>query len=273
MYRGYWQLQRRPFDDFADAEFHYPGESHAGALLKLRYAVENHQGAALLAGSSGIGKTQLVSTLFAGLEDKFAPQVHLVFPHMPPDQLLAYMAAELSGTDLTTPTASIQESVRRIQNTLNENARHGRHAVVVVDEAQLLVDSGALEWMRLLLNFETSNGTGLTLLLVGQPGLLPALQRLPSLEERLGVKCLMRPFTAEETAAYVNHRLGISGAKRSIFSDDALSALHHLSDGVPRRINRLADLALLIGFAEERDELTATQIEAVSEELVTVTPE
>ena len=273
MYRGYWQLQRRPFDDFADAGFYYPGESHAGALLKLRYAVENYQAAALLAGSSGMGKTQLVSTLFAGLDESFGPLVHLVFPHMPPDQLLAYIAAELSGGELARPTASIQESVRRIQDTLNENARNGRHAVVVVDEAQLLVDSGALEWMRLLLNFETSHGTGLTLLLVGQPGLLPALERLSSLEERLGVKCLMRPFTAEETAAYVNHRLQIAGAKGAIFTDDALTTLHDLSDGVPRRINRLADLALLIGFAEERDELTSTQIEAVSEELITVTPE
>ena len=273
MYRGYWQLERRPFDDFADAQFYYPGESHQGALLKLRYAVENHQAGALLAGSSGIGKTQLVSTLFAGLEDRFAPLVHLVFPHMPPDQLLAYIAAELTGSDIHAPVTSIQESVRRIEKTLVENGRCGRHAVVVVDEAQLLVDSGALEWMRLLLNFETQHGPGLTLLLVGQPGLLPALERLPSLEERLGVKCLMRPFHADETAGYVEHRLKIAGAKSSIFTDDALESLHELSGGTPRRINRLADLALLIGFAEERDQLSASQIEAVSEELVTIAPE
>ena len=273
MYGSYWQLERRPFDDFADAEFYYPGESHQGALLKLRYAVENRQAAAMLAGASGIGKTQLIHTLLAGLEEIFSPCVHLVFPHMPADQLLAYIAGELSGANVNSPLASIQESVREIQNTLLENARHGRHAVVVVDEAQLLVDSGALEWMRLLLNFETQNGAGLTLLLVGQPGMLPALERLPSLEERLGVKCLMRPFVADETAAYVEHRLSVAGAKTSIFSDDALQKLHELSGGSPRRINRLADLALLIGFAEERDEITATQIEAVSDELFAVTPE
>ena len=273
MYGSYWQLERRPFDDFADAQFYFPGESHEGALLKLRYAVENHQAGALLAGTSGIGKTQIVNTLLAGLNDQFSPRVHLVFPHMPPDQLLAYIAAELSGSAADAPVTSIQESVRRIETTLTENARHGRHAVVVVDEAQLLVDSGALEWMRLLLNFETQSGTGLTLLLVGQPALLPALERLPALEERLGVKCLMRPFTAQETAAYVQHRLAIAGARDSIFSDDALEKLHDLTGGSPRRINRLADLALLIGYAEERDQLTASQIDAVNEELVTVAPE
>ena len=273
MYLEYWQLQSRPFDDFADPAFYYPGESHEGALLKLRYAVENNQPGALLAGTSGVGKTQLVHTLLSRLPEQFAPHVHLVFPHMPPDQLLAYIAAELSGADTAAKESNIQASVRTIEHTLNDNARQGRHAVVVVDEAQLLVNSGALEWMRLLLNFETSAGVGLTLLLVGQPGILPALERLPALEERLGVKCLMRPFTVEETASYVLHRLQVAGTNSPVFTDDALESLHELSDGLPRRVNRLADLALLIGFAEERDHLTGEQIAAVSEELVTVAPE
>jgi general secretion pathway protein A len=71
----------------------------------------------------------------------------------------------------------------------------------------------------------------------------------------------------------VTHRLEAAGAQRAIFEDDALDALHQLSRGIPRRINRLADLALLIGFAEERETIAASQVEAVSEELVTVAPE
>lgn len=273
MYCGYWQLQRRPFDDFADAAYYYPGESHQGALLKLRYAVENRQPAALLAGPSGVGKTQLIAALSANLAEDFTPRVHLVFPQMPPAELLAYIAAELSGARSDAATPNTQESVRRIESTLNENARHGRHAVVVVDEAQLLAETGALEMMRLLLNFETAAGVGLTLLLVGLPGILPALERLPALEERLGVKCLMRPLSAGETAGYVAHRLQVAGAASEIFDEGALDALHRLSGGIPRRINRLADLALLIGFAEERETIGAAQIEAVCEELVTVAPE
>jgi general secretion pathway protein A len=127
--------------------------------------------------------------------------------------------------------------------------------------------------MRLLLNLETPVGTALSLLLVAQPAILPALDRVPSLEERMGVKCLMRPMNADETAGYVAHRLAAAGAKRAIFDDDAIDALHRLSHGIPRRVNRLADLALLIGFAEELSTIGAAQVEAVCEELVTVTPE
>lgn len=273
MYRDHWQLERRPFDDFTDGSLYYPGEAHQGALLKLRYAIENEQAAALLAGTPGIGKTLLVHTLLANLPERFAPRAHLVFPHMPPDQLLAYLAAELGQASSGDAVPTIQQSVCRIENTVQENSRQGRHTVVVIDEAHLLADAGSLDWLRLLLNFSGEKGAGLTLLMVGQPALLPALDRLPSLEERLGVKCLMRPLSAEETAGYVTHRLQASGASRAIFEDDALEALHRLARGIPRRINRLADLALLIGFAEQRSSIAAAQIEAVCEELVTVAPE
>ena len=87
------------------------------------------------------------------------------------------------------------------------------------------------------------------------------------------MKCLLRPFNEEETAAYVNHRLRMAGAVQPIFEPEALDALHDLTHGIARRINRLCDLALLIGFAEERGTITADQIEAVCEELVTVVPE
>ena len=119
----------------------------------------------------------------------------------------------------------------------------------MIDDAHVLCDSETMETIRLLLNYEQS----WTLLLVGQPALLPALERMPELEERLGVKCLLHRFTADESTAYISHRLLAAGAQdvEAIFDADALELIHQLADGTPRRINRLADLALLIGFAEE----------------------
>jgi general secretion pathway protein A len=96
---------------------------------------------------------------------------------------------------------------------------------------------------------------------------------MPSLEERLAVKCLLRPFTIEETAAYVSHRLKLAGAEKTIVEADAFAALQELTHGFPRQINRLCDLALLIGFAEERETLSAEHFESICQELVTVAPE
>ena len=273
MYEAYWQLQSRPFENCTEARFYYPSEVHQGALLKLRYAVENRRGAALLAGAAGVGKTLLINSLKRQVGDSCKPFVHIVFPQMSVSELLNYLAAELGALASPTTLVTVDESVRRVQTFLEENTRRGRHAVVAVDEAQLLLETGALETLRLLLNFESDSQPALTMILSGQPQLLPALARLPGLEARLGVKCLLRPLNLEETVSYVNHRMTAAGATREIFTPDALTTLHELTGGNPRRVNRLCDLALLIGYAEEQMRINAPQIEAVCNELVTVSPE
>lgn len=273
MYEAYWQLQSRPFENCTDARFYYPSEVHQGALLKLRYAVESRRGAALLAGAAGVGKTLLVNSLKRQLGDACSPFVHIVFPKMTQSELLSYLAAQLGALAAGSGAVSPDESVPRLQKFFDENAQRGGHAVVAVDEAQLLLGSESLETLRLLLNFEAASQPAMTLILSGEPQLLPALERLPALEARLGVKCLLRPLNLDETASYVNHRMTAAGATREIFTAEALSTLHQLTGGNPRRVNRLCDLALLIGYAEEQVRINAPQIEAVSNELVAVSPE
>jgi general secretion pathway protein A len=142
--------------------------------------------------------------------------------------------------------------------------------LIVIDEAHLLCGTDTMETLRLLLNYEPA----WTVVLAGQPALLPALQRMPELEERLGVKCLLRRFNADETAAYISHRLRAAGAAdvHAIFEPPALEAIHQRADGVPRKINRLADMALLTGFAEERPTVEADSIQAIADELESIGP-
>jgi general secretion pathway protein A len=270
MYLDYWQLAAKPFEPSADRATFFPNDSHEGALMKLRYAVENQRGAALLAGPAGVGKTLLIHLLQNELPESFRPQVHLVFPQMSSRDLLVYLAERLGAPPYDPPRHTVEESVRRLEDLFYQNARHDRHAVVVIDEAHLLEDCGALETLRLLLNFEVGGRPTLTLLLVGQMNLVSAIDRFPGLDERLTVKTLLRSFTVEETARYVQFRLEAAGSEREIFSPDALEAIHYLSQGVPRQINRLGDLALVVGYADRLPQLTARQIEAVSEELVTI---
>jgi general secretion pathway protein A len=273
MYLDYWQLTARPFEPCGDRAAFYPCEAQEAALLKLRYAAENRRGAALLAGPAGVGKTMLLQLFRTGLAETLRPVVHLVFPQMSSRDLLVYLAEQLGAPPADPPRHTIEESVRRLEFLLTQNARQGRHAVIVVDEAHLLEDCGALETLRLLLNFEHAGRPALTLLLVGQMGLVSAVGRLPSLEERIAVKTLVRTFTAEETAGYVRHRLKAAGVTRELFTEDGLEALHYLGHGTPRQINRLGDLALLVGFADRLPWLTAQQIESVSQELVTIAAE
>ena len=273
MYESYWQLRQKPFENCSDPRFYYPGESHQAAVLKLRYAIENQREGALLAGASGLGKTLIVTMLRGSLDERFEPFVHMRFPQMPVDQWMAYLAAELTGADGDGVTPSVGRSVKRIEQFLGENTAGGRHAVVIIDEAQLVDDRRSLEAIRLLSNFHSAGRPNLTVVLAAQPSLLPVLERTPQLEERLAVKCLLRCFTEQETAEYVTHRLKEAGAEGPIFEPEAMATLQQLTHGVPRRINRLCDLALLIGYAEQQKTIGPAQLEAVSQELVAVVPE
>lgn len=285
MYESYWQLSERPFEGTLDSRYFYPSESHQAAILKLRYSIENHRQGALLAGASGLGKTLIVKMLEDSLPDQFDPFVHISFPQMPVDQLLAYISLELTGAEVSLSSNNAksaedlpelpdtQTSVRRIEHFLTENSAKDRHAVVVIDEVHLLDDQHSLEAIRMLSNFGPNGRSALTMLLVGQTAFLPVLDRTPQLEERLGVKCLIRSFGEQETADYVNHRLAVAGAQREIFDAESLSAIHYLAHGNPRQINRLCDLSLLIGYAEKQDRISAAGIEAIAQELVAVVPE
>jgi general secretion pathway protein A len=265
MYEAYWQFTRKPFDRAGDGEAYYPAEVHEAALLKLRYAVESRTGAALLIGGGGTGKTLLVQMLRRQLSEEYRPFAHLVFPRLDADDLLAWLADELGAPATAGP--SLRDTLARLRTFLQENAQAGRHAVVAIDEAHLLDDTRGLEALRLLLNLEHEGRPVLTLLLVGQPTLWPTVERMPQLEERLGMKCVLRPLSRDETANYVRHRLTAAGSSRAVFDATALDTLFAESQGVPRRVNRLCDLALLVGFAEEHSAISREQVEAVSQEL------
>lgn len=273
MYERYWGLERKPFAAQADARAYYPTEVHQGSLLKLRYAVDSGAGAALLVGAPGTGKTLLIERLRQQLSAARRPFVHVVFPQLPSAELLAYLADELGAAPRGEGPATVESSLRRLETFLAENAARGQRAVVAIDEADLLEFPKALETLRLLINYQHEGQPLLTLVFAGHPRLLPLLDRQPGVEDRLAVKCLLRPLSSDETASYVAHQMAAAGATRTIFEPDAVEALHQLGRGIPRQINRLADLALLIGFAEDRQSLTAAEIENVAHELVSAAVE
>ena len=275
MYCEYWQLATKPFDEDLSGETYYPCRMHEGAWHKLRYAIEQRRSSALLAGPSGSGKTLLVQQLknHFNSNEELASRYqfcHLVFPQMSGRDLLGYLANRLINLAANSPIGSVSESVLSIENSLIELQKQNIHPVLVIDEAQLLEDSGGFETLRLLTNFRTPNSdqAAFTILLVGQMGLLSSVHRWPTLDERLAVKTILKPFDLEETGNYLEYQLTLAGSSREIFDTKAVNLIHSHTGGIPRRINRLADLALVVGMAEELPSISAKQIESVQQELI-----
>ena len=269
MYERYWHLEHNPFDDDLDLRGYFASQTHQATLLKLRYLIENGNGTGLLVGGTGFGKSYLLMVLAQQMGESHGPFVHLVFPQLSPAELLGYLAAELGAAEPEGPGAGLDRIVREIDQRLKALNEAGRHPVIVVDEAHLIEDVQVFQALRLLLNFQQQKRR-FSLILAGQHELLNIVRRLQQLEERVAVKSLLRALSPDETAGYVARRLEAAGAKRPLFEPDALLPVHELSGGVPRRINRICDLALLVGFADESEMISAEQVQAVAEELTTV---
>jgi general secretion pathway protein A len=270
MYQEYWRLNQRPFENKSTAESYYPAETHQAAMLKLRYAIENRRAAALLCGPTGIGKSLIAELLLRQLPETFRPTCHLVFPTLNAEQLVRYLV-DLLDTNHAERLREPSADLLRFEQLLLTNIEQNRHAVIVVDEAHLLEQSGLLEPLRLLLNIASTKSPGesaWTLVMVGQPTLLSHVERYHSLDERLAVKCMVNRLLPDETVAYIQHRLRLAGGNsEQIFEEPALERIHQLSQGIPRRINRLCDLALMVGFAEERPTIESAVIDSVHSDL------
>jgi general secretion pathway protein A len=264
MYRQHWQLNSRPFAADFETRTYYPTQSHQGALLKLRYALDARHPGALLVGPAGSGKSLLVHLATAQAGETCQPWVRLVAPQLEPQELLSQLAQQLGASS----EAAGQVRIPAIIERLRLNSSQGRHAVVVVEDAQWLAVPEGFELLRALLNHTSEGRATWTLLLVGQMALLPVLERLPGADDWLAVKCLLQPLTVDETASYIQHRLAAAEGRVDLFDGEAIERLHELSGGLPRRINRLADLALLAGFAEDRTRIDRELIESVATDLM-----
>ena len=275
MYEQYWHLNRNPFEDTSSPDFFYRSQHHHTALLKLRYLVENRKGAGLLVGGSGYGKSYLASMLRYELPEDYGPFVNLVFPQMSASEILAYLAVELGADEsaIGGHDSGLDRTIRQIENQLKHYTSQQRHPVIIIDEAHLIEDWKVFQSLQLLLNYQDQPEISFSLILIGNRSLLPRVARLKPFDERLAVKSLLRPFSREETAEYIAHRMGVAGVNQEVFDSEAINEIFALSEGVPRKINRICDLALLVGYADGLSGLSGSHVAAVSQELTTVVPD
>ena len=269
MYEQHWRLSRPAFRSSSPVDFFYPGRSHAAAVLKLRYLVEQQQGIAVLTGPSGIGKTCVLEAFCADLPDHCGPIVQVLYPQFTASELLGFLTSKLEAEDgIITPSSDgLDHVLQRLEQQLLKLTRSGRHALIVIDDAHLISDRRALQTLQLLLNYRRVDHIEFSVVLAGQPELIGQVRRHAALLDRMAFISTLTPLDLAETQAYVRHRLQAAGGMAEIFDDEALAAVHEHSGGLPRRISRLCDFALLVGYADNVAQITPSQIEAVAEEL------
>ena len=264
MYERFYNLRERPFSLTPDPDYLYPSRVHKEALSYLRYGIEGHAGFVVITGEIGCGKTTLLQTVLRGL-DRQTSVSRLVNTNLDARELIEAVMLDF-GID-PGQGRSKPHLLHDLARFLVDQRMAGRLALLVIDEAQNLTQS-ALEEVRMLSNLETEKSKLIQIVLVGQPNLRDLLARpeLEQLRQRVTVSYHLQALDAAETAAYVNHRLRRAAMGAPLeFPRDVTDLIHLHSQGVPRKINAIADSILLFGYGEERHaidvELTADVLE------------
>jgi len=270
MYAPFFGLKQEPFSIAPDPRYLFMSERHREALAHLLYGVGGGGGFVLLTGEIGAGKTT-VCRCFLEQVPRRCNVAYIFNPKLTVEELLASVCEEFrvpyehQGPGLPT----VKDYVDALNAFLLATHAVGQNNVLIIDEAQNL-SADVLEQLRLLTNLETSERKLLQIILIGQPELRAMLARpeLEQLAQRVIARYHLDALGEQETAQYLRHRLAVAGRSGPMpFDREARARIHRLARGVPRRINLLADRALLGAYAEGRSRVDRAIVEQAAREV------
>jgi type II secretory pathway predicted ATPase ExeA len=264
MYLRHFALTRFPFQDGLATDELFASSAIAEAETRLHHLLEL-RGIGLLTGEVGSGKTTVCRKVTAALH---AGLYKLLYVTLSTGNVMD-MYKQI-GWALGLPTernrASASKEIREEVTRLVTEAK--QQPVLVVDEAQHLRND-VLEDLRLLTSYQMDAENRLCLLLVGLTELRRRLSMAvhESLDQRIVVRHHLPGLARDELPRYLQHRLRLAGTELELFSAPATEALYQATNGMPRKVNRIAHYALAAAAIDEAQQASEEHLFRAIEEL------
>jgi len=245
-----------------DPSLFYESPTHEEALARLHFLVEQRRCLGLLVGESGSGKSLLLEVA--------ADQFRRTGRAVAKTSLLGIQATEMLGDLVGQLGGGLERSAAlgRLWQALWDQLTENRYArvdtVLLLDDADR-ADHNLLPHLMRLVHFATASPVRITIVLAGRPARINRLdQDLLDLAE---LRIEVEPWDEIDTSRYINDLLLRAGGKSGVFAEDALARLQQLTHGIPRRVNQLADLALIAGAGQELPQIDAELVQSAFEQL------
>ncbi|GMQ86865.1 MAG: hypothetical protein BMS9Abin08_0063 [Gammaproteobacteria bacterium] len=266
MYETFYQLSAEPFRLSPDPRFCFQHQTYRKAMTYMLHALYRAEGFIMITGRPGTGKTTLINDLIHTLKPDQAVVAKIVSTQLTADDLLNLVAYSFN---LDPKGCGKAEVLVQVERFLKQQYQHGRHPLLIVDEAQDM-NERALEELRLLTNMQVGNHQLLQIFLVGQEQLrnkviTPSLEQL---HQRLIAATLLEPLDIDDTKAYIKHRLRrVNWKGDPLISTEAYAMINQYSQGIPRQINQICSRLFLHGSIEEKHRLGIADLKIIIEEL------
>lgn len=256
-----------PFTIEADPRFMYLSTETRRALSKVSYMVEAGQGASVIVGEIGTGKTTLASWFHSRYQrrpDFIAAKIDEA-PKKSGLLLLRRIAAEFG---LRTRRAT-EDQLNEFRALLIEQSEKGILPLIIVDEAHELSPEQFIE-LRRLLNFrDPKGGKAYQLILLGRPELDINLREVPDFNDRVATRSSLDPLTPDDTKSLIEYRLlaaGRDSKQPPLFTDDAVLPIWRETRGYPRSICLLCLHLCLELLATHKEQIDADFVTTFLEE-------
>lgn len=258
LYLEHFGLKEPPFRITPHTDFFFDGADRGATLDALLYAILHDEGIVKVSGEVGSGKTMLCRVLM----ERLPGNVEIVFlanPSLARDEILHAIADDL---DVEFPQGRITTALRNLLDCLIGIYAENKRIVILIDEAHAMPEE-SLEQVRLLSNLESNQHKLLQIVLFGQPELDELLDKasMRQLKDRITHSFRMRPLLEEEVGKYLSFRMRAAGYRGpDLFDPKAVAMISKAASGLTRRVNILADKALLAAFTENTHAVTSREV-------------
>jgi type II secretory pathway predicted ATPase ExeA len=234
------------FKEISDADLWLP-PSKATLVDELCDAIEARE-SALLVGDPGAGKTCVLRAVRQRLSQGSCRLTYCSNVTLGRRDFYRQLCIAL-GLAAKATAAAVFEAV---STNIEVLAKERVHPVFLLDEAHLM-HQDVLDHLHILMNFDWDSRALLSLVLIGLPDLADRLRlrRNRSLYTRLQHRFHIEPITPDDAAEYLARRLALAGAKREVFTSDAVAMIHEAATGGLRDIDRIATRALRVAASQK----------------------
>jgi type II secretory pathway predicted ATPase ExeA len=264
LYLQHFGLREPPFRITPHTDFFFTGANRGPTLDALIYAITQDEGIVKVTGEVGSGKTMLCRMLLERLPEN-VETLYLANPSLSRQEILGAIADELG---IPTDGKATHSLTRALQDALIERYAEGKRVVLLIDEAHAM-PAESLEEIRLLSNLESKAAKLLQIALFAQPELDERLAAMDmrQLRERITQHFNLAPLRQDDVAAYIEFRLRAAGYHGpNPFTAEAVTMIAKISEGLSRRINILADKAMLAAYSSGTHQVGSNEIKIAAQD-------
>jgi MSHA biogenesis protein MshM len=266
VYLKHFGLKTKPFLVTPETEAFFTGGSRHAFWESLVYVLKTEEGIFKVVGEVGSGKTTVCRYLLKKLPAKRFKTVYFADPTLTREQMLYALA---DGLDLPLDRAAPELMIVMLQKKLAEIYSSDRKVVLLIDEAHAMPEE-TLDQIRLLSQVEAIGNKIMQIVLFGPEELDHnlALPELRPVRERITQSFRLKRLNLRDISEYLDFKLKAAGYEGpSVFTQNSIKLMTRLTNGVPRRINILADKALLSSGLAGRFDVNSKDILTAAREI------